>query len=72
MIYHHSFPELQMLFILFKVKRKNSLFDYLVNDGIRNEFQVLIRFLLYVSIDVIACMYIFMFPLEISIEFIAI
>jgi hypothetical protein len=46
--------------------------DYLVYDGIWNKFQELIRSLLYVSIDVIACVHIFMYSSEIAIEFMAI
>ena len=47
---------------------KNSS-DCLQYEGIRNEFQELIRALLCVSIDVIAWVYIFMFSFEISIKF---
>ena len=50
------------------IRVKNSS-DCLQYEGIRNEFQELIRDLSCVSIDVIAWVYIIMFSFEISIKF---
>jgi hypothetical protein len=51
---------------------QGSCIAYLPNVGIRSEFQEVIRFLWYDSIDVNVWVYIFMFFFEISIEFKAI